>query len=356
MPKTGTSSIQLALARAETSGELQPARYPLVGLEDQHRALALQYLSFEAGAAWPRNRVPARDAPQRGRYRRRLFDQLRTTDRAILSSEMFPYMSPDEVHRLRQDLQDVGFGEFRIVLYMRDPADQYLSGQQQSLKASSQLANPVSFRCGFRKAAETWEQVFPGCLVVRPFSTHTKFDAVQDFSSVTQEFLGVTVPRAPKRENVSVSAEGMEILQRYRLTFWPGSEPQRTPDTLRLVEYLQRSRNTLPQTRPQLRPEIAAWIRANHRDDLTFMAQRYGVNLLTDFADAHRPHEFDRKNLHVAEILEHVDDAMVTELLLRIAKKEMDRTPLKRALPARIAKRVLPASTARRLSRRLRSA
>lgn len=341
--KTGSTSIQLALVHAEANGNLRPARYPIVGSSESHHQLASSYLPYEKWGAGERAQsLPGESGRAKAfrRYRGSLFSQLRTADRAILSSEVFTWLPRAAIGRLRRDLESLGFEEFLIVLYVRDPADYYLSLMQELLKRSAHVVDPVSFRYPVRSLVEEWEQVFPGCMAVRAYLSDAKFDVVQDFSRITQDFLGASVSSIPMRANETVSAEGMQILQSYRSTFWPDRDDVPTPDSLRLAGFLQRSRALVPQTPPELRPEVAAWIRACHREDFASIARRYGVDLQMDCADMPRRLEYDQDNLRVADVLQRVDQDTVTELLFRIAE-EGHWGPQKRGLTNRIASRLL---------------
>jgi hypothetical protein len=157
----------------------------------------------------------------------------------------------------------------------------------------------------------------------------------------------VALPPAQERANETVSAECMEILQRYRSTFHKQRDDVVTADSVRLLQLLGQSR-VERQTRPTLRPEIAAWVRANHRDDIACVAERYGVDLRMDCVGVREPVELNRDNLGVADVLECINSDAVTELLLWIAKSQLDRP---RALPVRLAKRFLPSGLVGRLSR-----
>jgi len=132
--------------------------------------------------------------------------------------------------------------------------------------------------------------------------------------------------------NITHSAEAMQIVQDYRETFWPNTEIL-TPDAARLVEFLGRSRQDIPQTRPVLKPELAEQIRANHKSDAEVLYSRYGVDLslgncrptaVVPRGDAYR----------VDEIVESVDPEIVQRLLLHLARIGLRR---KRSLPLRVA-------------------
>ena len=336
--KTGTSSIQESLARAQDLGAIRPVRFPMPWRERDHFRLGTLYLPYER---LPRvsQKGRARVELSRRLYRRALFNELRPAHNAILSSEMMPILNTAEARKLRRDLEAAGFRKFIIVLYVRDPADFYVSRIQQDLKVSSRLRDPMSFRYPFREVSETWEQVFPGSVIVRRYVDNPEYDVVQDFSGVVLEHFGVELPRLSVRMNATISAEGMEILQRYRASFWSELDGMGTPDTNLLVTRLQQSCSEIRQTAPALRPEIAAHIRANHRADAEFIRERYGMDL--ELANAREPRtlNLDRTD-RVADVLQGVDLEVVTELLLRVARPGLNVNPAARLrrLAARVSK------------------
>lgn len=240
--KTGSTSIQAALSRAETSGSLRPVRYPIIDGAGNHSALANLYM--------PRERMTLHS---RTRY--------------------------------------------------------------------------------------AWEQIFPGDLCVRRFSDVPDFDVVSDFAQLTEEFLGVEFVRPELRLNATVSAEGMEILHRYQSRF--GTPGVIAPDAIRLVKSLQRNTAWLPHTRPMLRPEVAAAIRANHRDDAAFIHDRYGVDLLPgDDGDSDDPSPTSYDVSRIGDVLQSVDHDRMIEMLLEICHLGLSgRESAPRGLTARIASR-----------------
>jgi hypothetical protein len=340
--KTGTSSIQEALAQAQECGRLGQAHYPMPDGDRDHVRLTNVYL--------PHTRIPRADraahphdderfaAAQRS-YRESFFGNLGPAKSVIVSSETLATLSTEEAARLRADFRTAGFSDFHIVLYVRDPADYYLSHVQQVLKASSVVADPNTFRYEFRQIAMTWERVFPGQLTVRRHRSDTEYDVVQDFSDVLQGSLGVSLPPITSRLNTTISAEGMDVLQLYRSQFWSGQDDTFTPDTKRLVKFLHRSLSELPQTAPSLKPWIAQTVRFNHRDDTDFLATHYGVDLhLHDIAPAPQWTSHHAK-LRVADVLQQIDPQVRNDLLRRIAKSGLDSDPHKRHWPDRIANR-----------------
>jgi hypothetical protein len=347
-PKTGSTSIQDCLARAELDGGLGNVRYPLWGNDRHHVRLAPLYRPYHDLPPWGRHEFPADDwrfQRMRRQFRRFFFDELRSAGGAIISAEGLGGFAPELVARLRSDLESVGFNEFYIVLYVRDPADFFLSRTQQRLKTASEpqfVEDPVSFRYEFARAAETWEQIFPGRLVIRRFPTGEEHDVVDDFAAVLDECLGITLPKTSQRMNTTLSAEAMQILQDYRLAFWPDNGGFLTPDAKWLVRFLEQSRMDLSQTRPALRKDIAELIRANHQADAAKIFGRYGVDLgFRDLNSIAPPSDAPscRANYRIDEIVESLDPEISYQLLLRLARAELGRRPGSRPLPVRAVAR-----------------
>lgn len=341
-PKTGTTSIQNALARAERAGGLAPIRYPLPHGQNDHWLLALLYFPHRDLPRWMRVTHPHDDdrfRSAREGYRRFLFRELRSAPAAILSAEVLSLFPVNAVDRFRDDLESAGFGEFHVVVYIRDPADYYLSLRQQSLRSPGNLAavaDPAAFHYDFRGMVDRWEQVFPGRLLVRKYPSGS--DVLDDFASLLKTHMGVSLARSPARLNASISAEGMHILHEYRQTFSPDDDGFLTPDTVRLVRFLQQRTTDIPQTKPALKSEVAEVIRANHAADAELIRSRYGVDLGLASGPAQTAHSAGRTH-HIDEILEAVDPRIVNQLLLLLGRTELSRPSAKRTLPLRVAAR-----------------
>lgn len=336
--KTGTTSIQHALGSA---GEhLEPVRYPLplFNGDRSHNRLITLYVPRERLPAVWQNVDPTSQVP----YRRFLFDQLAEADEAILSAEVLStYFTVSEVKRLRDDLEHIGFHDFHILMYVRDPAGYFMSSMQQLLKRSGVATpaecDPIAFRYPIRSMCETWEQVFPGRVVVRKFSSNSEVDVVQDFSDTVKQLFGVSLPVPPKRFNESLSAESLQIIQDYKRAFSPGNQGLLTQDAAKLVRFLE-SATDIPQTAPVLKRHLAEYIRAKHKADADFLNSRYGVDLALPDT---QPTVDTEKTYLVGDLVESLDQKVVYQLLLRLAETELKRPEpgRKRSLPRRIASR-----------------
>jgi hypothetical protein len=331
--KTGTTSIQnmLAVSRAV----IAPVRYPLInGDRDQNRLVNL-YLPRDK---WPE---PWRDIrPETCRkYRRFISRELAAPGSVIVSAEsLSSWFDPVAAQKLREDLEGFGFRRFHVIIYFRDPAEYYLSNINQMLKnpavSTPMGCHPRGFSYHMRRMTETWEQAFPGSLVVRKFPPTPESDVSADFSALAYELLGVSLPRIPERANPTISAEAMQIIQDYRLAFSWDDGRGLTQDLAGLVRFLQQSQAEVAQTKPVLKPEVAQCIRANHRADGDFIKLHYGVDLgLTESQSA----ELELgDNYRVSDLVEYLDPKITYELLLRLAKSELRKISAQRS-PIRAA-------------------
>lgn len=358
--KTGTTSIQQCLAEAERSGGLAPYSYPLWKHETRHNRLIMLYYAHRQLVGTMREMYPTYDRNfrrVRDEYRRFIFNELASAGGAIISGEPLSGFPLSAVTQLRTDLESVGFRRFHVVIYIRDPADYYLSRTQQALKepgydpsgmlsrtrqgdGSTQsntdpIMDPATFVYDFRRAVDTWEHVFPNDLIVRRFPNTPDFDVIADFGKVLQEHTGVTLKAARMRMNTTLSAEAMQILQDYRRAFEPNICGP-TPGAWRIAEFLRQSADQVPQTKPVLQTEVAEQIRASHRLDAELLRTRYKVDL--GLANCTSPNTLQPGEIRrVDELVESVNPAIVHELLIRAVKSEFGQTTP--PLPMRIARR-----------------
>jgi hypothetical protein len=274
------------------------------------------------------------------RYRQFVFKNLRSSVGAILSGEVLSNcFGPPAARQLRRDLESLGFRQFYIVLYVRGPADFYLSRTQSQLKLpvhpSPAVADPTSFRYRFRSIAENWEQAFPDSVIVRRYPSDPQHNVLDDFSDLMQKCVGITLPQLQTRLNTTLSAEGMVVMQDYRQTVGTDAGGLAIPGLDRLVVFLTRSTKHIPQTRPALKAEVAEMVRANHAEDAEFLQSRYGVDLgLVRSADVGTLPA--RSSWRVEDILELVKPDIVERLREEFARADSDR---RRALPLHVAKR-----------------
>jgi hypothetical protein len=79
---------------------------------------------------------------------------------------------------------------------------------------------------------------------------------VADFSALTRQYLGVSLPATGMRSNMTISAEAMQIVQDYRSTFRSSNDIGPAPDVDRLVRYLKGLSAEVVQNKPVLKREL----------------------------------------------------------------------------------------------------
>jgi hypothetical protein len=168
---------------------------------------------------------------------------------------------------------DEVFPATRVVAYVREPAGQYLSRMQQTVKGSGVIAAPARSRFIVRARVETMREAFDGDVELRGFGP-----GMLAGDCVVRDFLDrLPVDEPPVfdvvRANESVSAEAVTILQRAHQLALP-QVGRITATSNRLVAALGR----LPRgTRARLRPGVAALLRAAAAAELAWLDEQFGV-------------------------------------------------------------------------------
>ena len=206
-------------------------------------------------------------------------------DNAVLTSEYLSAVDTDAVRRFRDDVEAMGYGRFRIVLYVREAVSRFTSSIQQAVKFRNDVPrmDPRILYFNFREQIETWESVFPGEVEVRAFERGqlTGGCVVADAYSRISEFFGMKAdPAKVVDSNRSMSTETLFCL--YHL--------YRHLDTARFSERQVRIQNrlykqieTLVQnsvsapSRITLCPAVARMVYERHRADYDWLSQHYGI-------------------------------------------------------------------------------
>ena len=283
MGKTGTSTLQAELTARHRQLARQGVCYPVVGRSRNQSALNCLIR--------PVDRVPRqfRTPDRREQDAMRAFgesfwaDLRRIVERSgadvtVISSEHFFYLDADELSRLGDLLADQ-FSEIRVVAYVRSPADYYVAVTQQRVRASHEIVPPASYRIPIRRCLERHRHEFGDDVVVRTYERAALVgeDIVDDFASVAMP--GVSLRRSKRADvNVSMTAEAMCIMQRFRRARFPDDNDVFNPETHRLLDALERVQERIPQTAPRLTGGLARLVTENHREDLDWLADELGVS------------------------------------------------------------------------------
>jgi hypothetical protein len=252
-----------------------------------HSVLAAMYKPFETLDHTIRLQMPDPEvvALVRRNFWQRIPEHFPDADNAVLSSEYLSAIDTDAVRRFRDDVEAMGYGRFRIVLYVREAVSRFTSGIQQAVKFRNDVPrmDPRILYFNFREQIETWESVFPGEVEVRAFERGqlTGGCVVADAYSRISEFFGMKAdPAKVVDSNRSMSTETLFCL--YNL--------YRHLDTARFSERQVRIQNrlykqieTLVQnsvsapSRITLCPAVARMVYERHRADYDWLSQHYGI-------------------------------------------------------------------------------
>ncbi|MEG5067187.1 tetratricopeptide repeat protein [Microcoleus sp. B3-A4] len=270
-------------------------------------------------------------------YKTNLFNLLRIHQNIILSSEYFSVFKFKQIEKLRIDLDNIGGCEYQILVYIREPASYYLSLAQQQLKASSSFTSPRNYHYTFMNTVNLWSKVFsPEQLNIRIFNREffPEGSVILDFQNCVEKFFNkkIKLDLGSSDANESLSAESMIILQKYRQFVYPNEDNVFKKDSNILISYLQKSKNEILQTKPQLLEKVASYIRKKHEEDIYSLKNIYGINLQnlskehSDSSPEISQEDSAIDASSIEDILENFDINIVINLLLWIARNNFSNS------------------------------
>lgn len=237
MPKAGSTALQGGLLARQRELGRHGIVYPAGGdLPKNHNMLIC---GLFRGENLPRlfRQIYTGDNRRMRREFAAFLAKLRTTvdtsgaDTIILSSEMmFRNLGPKKITQLREILAELA-EEVQIVAYVRSPASFYLSRVQQGIKATSRIFpfTPVSYRAELKSYASLGADL---TVAVYDRASLRGGDITLDFlSRVAPDAVIAVEGQAIREANTSMSAEGMDIVQRYRAANHASADGRFTPDT-----------------------------------------------------------------------------------------------------------------------------
>lgn len=308
MPKTGTTALQSALSmsrdRLRDHNILYPrfsrrviAHHPLNVLFRDRDNLPgyLRHASSHNPEAF-KSRVGKRWAAIR-----RDIDRLRPRI-VILSSELFfVSASWEDLNRLHSIISEIS-DDILPCIYIREPAAQYLSALQQTTKCG--IVRPP-YPLTVRHTIEHIEDIFATRPSIRQYEKGRLLDddIVRDFFSVylKDHMAPDTIQKV--RVNVTMSAESMSILSRYRAVNYHDHKGISNTDSQRfmnaIAEYEKKHERF---NKPRLRAGLAEEIN-NSSVDLLWLRERYGISFSTiDYE------KIDRRSLKIHHTKTKIED------------------------------------------------
>jgi len=329
LPKTGTTSIQQALYNACKNNDLDGVCYPLIDNKIHHHDIVTIFMAPDRLLRWHKSIVRTTEELRKIRERVKgvIVEALGRKNDVILSSEFLSAMNHDEIASFKRYLEQSTTGSIKVLMYVRSPPDYYLSFVQQQIKASSTFANPVDYRQRIKGMVGKWVNAFPGVVEIRSYdrSIAESGSLLTDFGEVCRAFFGKPLTNSekyPSSLNRSLSAEAMIIVQEYRKTYYPHEDNMFMPDSNRLVRILQAARDDFPQTTARLKPVLASHIIANHREDLEFLRETYGITF--DLAGQMGTNDVPRGNYEkISSIIDSHDEALLRRLLIHVIRARL---------------------------------
>lgn len=325
MPKTGSTALQETLLASHDELLRKGVLYPRVPdpTFNNHRLLLVGTTPLEKLPRHIRRNYDEADLEGRKAdfLRAVRADQRQHAPQAmVLSSEsLFRNFSDAGKKVLMAGLHKIGAdpGQTTVVAYVRRPADRYLSGLQQHLKASWKITPPEPAH--YRHNLEQYERMFGnGSLTVVPFRREALIgaDIVTDFLTRFLQPWGVERDRmAPVGAvNETLSSEGVDIQRAYREAFHYVDDDRHTPNSLQLFKALQDIDAELGMTRPRLVDGIADLVDYASTDPL-WMRDRFGV----EFPD------FDYARLERGDLTRAPDRAWRLDELMQIDRERQAR-------------------------------
>jgi hypothetical protein len=283
MPKTGSTALQHTLAAAAPDLLRHGICYPAGnGLPKDHNKLVCGFTPVER---LPRHfrQVYAGDEERKRRdfdtFRSTLFGRIRKSKAhtVVLSAEMlFRNTGPEERAALTKVLKQIA-EEITIVAYLRSPAKFYMSQVQQVLKASHRIVAPKP--PAYRIPLEAWSTPTEDIRVI-PYAREQFHgqDIALDFLHRFFSDLGeVLEPHHMHASNQTLSAEGIDILQKYRLYNHAANDGRHTPDTGELIRLITETETNIGNcTKPVLHARLADYL-ARASKDLLWLRDRHGI-------------------------------------------------------------------------------
>lgn len=283
-PKTGSTTIQIALTVAGANARLGSVAYPDFTSDvfsNAHHYLSLFYQ--DEAAQFPHFRHQAKHGGYSIPEMYETFQNiLASNEKVILSAESMMEFDRDSIRRLKQDLDRHGYTEYMIVLYVREPVAHYRSILQEFLKISRYCIQPYYYRglVRMKNAAQAFADVFGDCMCVREFERDKLVgnDVVADFASVASRFFDEALTPEPIAVNESLSAEAAFIMHRYRCRpeFSGADERIYTPEAIDLIAQLNAT--SRHGSKIALHPDVAAFISARNANAAAWFRDEYGID------------------------------------------------------------------------------
>lgn len=325
--KTGTTALQESLAAHRLELLAEGVLYPRgndTANRTNHHPLALGVLDEDQWRDRMWSGVRRDPTRMRGRVASYWAAIRREVDRhrphtIVLSSELLSWArGPREFERLRELTTEVA-DELVLSLYIRDPADRWLSHFQQSARHSSAPMPLYSAR--FRPQIEAIRATFGSAPIVRAYDREQLIggDIVQDFTTAVLGASTWQTSIASHVANEALSPEALAVVFDFRHVNYAGRRGEGGNSTGRLITDLQGIEAHVPRSRPlELRPEIREEL-TRAAIDLPWLRDEYGITFPgIDYGQPFQPEALSVRPIQRVEEIVDVDQDRKRELLSRL--------------------------------------
>lgn len=265
--KTGTSTIQNALFEVEKNGN-PFFHYPIIH-GNGHQSIEVLFKNYERISRGLRTNFDKDGMYKvfKDEFERSLNDSLKNVN-LVLSSEFMFNFTLSEIRCFKDYLEGKGFNGFKVVVYLREPASYYLSLVQQIVKASYKIPAPSSFNARYKNNLKNWIKIFGSDVIVRRFDKDIMVGGsiLQDFSSLINDFFKINLSLTGSSSNISVSGEGIVLLQEFRGLFFRDRDNQFHKKSNVLLKKIQNIESSTPGSKPKLKKGYSAIVNSLNRD------------------------------------------------------------------------------------------
>lgn len=211
--KTGSTSIQNALKKAAPTQEFS---FPTI-LSGTNQNIDLFFKPKSALARATKAKIKDENLNYEKVVNNKLqFFKKNCDNNLIVSSEYLFDFSEINIKKLKKLLEEIGYTEFKVVLYLRDPFSYYKSLLQQQLKWSKQIPVISQSFCKWGSSISSWELIFNN-IEIRKFSRESlvQGDVVKDFEFLCSSYFNLDFDFISNFSNDSLCVEALYYLRNY---------------------------------------------------------------------------------------------------------------------------------------------
>lgn len=270
-PKTGSTSIQEIYANNRSFLEDQSFIYP--GKNVDHHLL--YFASKCPKGKWVghfKGMNPQEIEIYVQKFFKDLEEDFKKDKHVVMSTEYLFFEDRMAIENICHYLRQF-FSKIEVFVFLRDPVDFYKSSQQQGIKVGSYINSPNSFKYIFKDVINTWEIFCDKFNVLEFKKSGNAFEKLCNKIGIDTS----TLRNLGHRSKGSVSIEQMVLLEKIFCNLYNFKElPLEKRIHLKTIAQINAPFTTKPELQDWVRPIIYQ----NHREDLQWLHQEYGIDFL----------------------------------------------------------------------------